>query len=130
MKKFLFILAIGLIVSTGAMADVQNGTPSHQTLTSGHGANNPRVSLTSSAVVELEPTQRPRSVSGSGSGEVNLAVTPKPGPRSDLSGATMSSGDIGGAGVLDSMVSPRGGAMMSPQQRADREIRRLITRLD
>lgn len=47
-------------------------------------------------------------------------------PRAETS---LDHGELGGIGG-SALVSPRGGAVFSPKQRADRQIRQLIRRLD
>jgi hypothetical protein len=55
------------------------------------------------------------------------SVTSKAGP---VSATPVSKPDFGASNSLEGMLAPRGGTMSTPQQRADREINRLIRRLN
>jgi hypothetical protein len=118
-------LAIGLLLaSTGTLAQVQNGQPDGWVGDVTSRAN-PK------PVVELDPVQMPVSVPAeggtAGSATSGNVATSKAGPVVSL---TASVSELAGTSGLEHMVTPRGGAMMTPRQRADREIGRLIRRLD
>jgi hypothetical protein len=118
-------LAIGLLLaSTGTLAQVTNGTP-------GTVIEDAAGNRTVKPVVELDPVQMPVSIPADGGTAASATsasvATSKAGPVVTL---TASMSELAGTSGLEHMVTPRGGAMMTPRQRADREIGRLIRRLD
>jgi len=131
MKKILLASIALLIVSTALPVlaqDVSNADPSKQLLHSGRDGIARQV--VPQPVIELQPVPLPQAVSpgggDSGSSSGTRVATPKPGPTAQ----SRSISDTGGSSGMQGMLTPRGSAMSSPKQRADREVRRLIRRLD
>jgi hypothetical protein len=132
MKRILLASIALLAVSTALPVlaqDVSNADPHRQFLHSGHdGIARQAVPQ---PVIELQPVALPQSSSGSGGTERaasgTQAETPKAGPTAQ---SLSSLSDVGSSTGLQSMLTPRGSAMSTPRQRADREVRRLIRRLD
>jgi hypothetical protein len=126
----LIALAPGLCVGPAALAEVENVPSSIERFASLNGSGRPFLVHPHRAFpmkTELDPVTRPQPADPSNHpGETTRSATSKAGPAVSMSDFT--GGSIGsGSGAL---LTPRGGTMSTPQQRAEREIGRVIRRLD
>ena len=134
MKRFL-LTSVVLVLATVALPalaqDVQNADPSGKTYGSGHGT--PR-DTTPQPVIELQPVALPTATGNGNGGSAASSSSDSGGsqPVATKVGPTAQSFSLGDAGTggMQGMLTPRGSTMSSPKQQADREIRRLIRKLD
>lgn len=127
----LLALAVAGLFGQASLAEIENVPADVESFASPAGLGQPVLVHPTRAfpmTLELDPVTLPQPTDPTANppGQTARSATSKAGPAVSVSDFTGSSiGSVSGA-----LLTPRGGTMSTPQQRAEREIGRVIRRLD